>query len=70
MIEINFTEEDIKALNYERYHHPHPHVQRKVEALWLKSQGIKHKDICRLTKISPIPCVAIFESISKAVLWR
>ncbi len=49
MIEINFTEEDIKALNYERYHYPHPHVQRKVEALWLKSQGIKHKDICRLT---------------------
>lgn len=53
MIKINFKEEDIKALNYERYHHPHPHVQRKMEALWLKSQGLKHKEICRLTKITP-----------------
>ncbi len=41
MIKINFTEEDIKALNYERYHHPHPYVQRKLGAFWLNSQGIK-----------------------------
>ena len=53
MIKIEFTEEEIKALNYERYHHPHPHVQRKMEALWLKSQELSHEDICRLTGISP-----------------
>jgi transposase len=53
MIKIEFTEEEIQALNYERYHHPHPHVQRKMEALWLKSQELTHKDICRLTRISP-----------------
>lgn len=53
MIHIEFTEEDIQALNYERYHHPHPQVQRKMEALWLKSQGLAHKDIARLTNISP-----------------
>jgi transposase len=23
-----------------------------MEALWLKSQGLKHKEICKLTKIS------------------
>jgi hypothetical protein len=51
MIEIEFTEEEMQALNYERYHHPHPRVQRKMEALWLKSQGLSHKDICRLTGI-------------------
>ncbi len=39
-------------LRYERFHYPHSHVQRKMEALYLKSQGIKHKDICRLTGIS------------------
>ena len=43
----------MKALNYERYHYPHHRVQRKMEALWLKSQKVKHKDICRLTGISP-----------------
>lgn len=53
MIKIEFTEEDIQVLNYERYHHPHPHVQRKMEALWLKSQELTQKDICRLTVISP-----------------
>jgi hypothetical protein len=53
MINIDFTEEEMQALNYERFHHPDPHVQRKMEALWLKSQKLSHKDICRLTGISP-----------------
>lgn len=52
MIKIEFTEEEIKALNHERYHHPHPRVQRKIEALWLKSQGEKHKRIAQLTGVS------------------
>jgi transposase len=53
MINIDFTEEEMQALNYERFHHPEPHVQRKMEALWLKSQKLSHNDICRLTGISP-----------------
>jgi len=52
MIKIEFTEGAIKALNYERYHHPHPRVQRKMEALWLKSQGEPHNKIAQLTGIS------------------
>ncbi|PXF60542.1 MAG: IS630 family transposase, partial [Candidatus Methanogaster sp.] len=52
MIEIEFTEEEMKALDYERYHHPHPRVQRRMEALWLKSQNISHKHICQFTGIS------------------
>jgi transposase len=53
MIKIDFTEEEKKALDYGRYNYPHPRVQRKMEALWLKSQGLSHKEICRLTGISP-----------------
>jgi len=26
MIRLEFSESDITALEYERYHHPHPHV--------------------------------------------
>ena len=52
MISIEFTEEDKQALHHERFHHPHPHVQKKMEALWLKSQELPHKDICRLACIS------------------
>lgn len=52
MLRIEFSENEIKTLNYERYHHPHPCVQRKMEALYLKSQGLSHAEICRLTRIS------------------
>jgi transposase len=51
LITIEFSDEDKAALNYERYHHPHPFVQRKMEALWLKSQALAHKDICKLTNV-------------------
>jgi len=49
MIRISFTESDIEQLRYERFHHPHPRVQRKTEAVLLKSTGMKHKDICGIT---------------------
>jgi transposase len=51
MIKIKFSEADKENLHDERYNHPHPFVQKKVEVLWLKSQGVKHKDICRLAKL-------------------
>lgn len=51
MITVEFTKEQREALAYERYYHPHPRVQRKTEALLLKSSGMPHKDICRLTGI-------------------
>ena len=31
MIRLSFTEEDMKELDYQRYHHPHPRVQKKME---------------------------------------
>ena len=51
MLKIDFTQEESDKLHYERYHYPHPLVQKKMEVLYLKSQAIKHKDICRLCKI-------------------
>jgi transposase len=52
MIKIDFSEEEIEALKYERFNHPHPRVQLKMEALLLKSQKIPHKQICQVTGIS------------------
>jgi transposase len=52
MLRIDFTEEDIRRLHYERYHYPHPLVQRKMEVIYLKSQGLAHKDIRMLCQIS------------------
>jgi len=52
MIQLTFTEAEKQALAYERYHHPHPQVQRKMETLWLKSQELPHALICQLAGIS------------------
>jgi transposase len=52
MLSIEFSEADKQALLYERFHHPHPRVQIKIEALWLKSQGIEHQAITQLVGIS------------------
>jgi transposase len=51
MIKLDFTDAEKAALEYERYHHPHPRVQRKMEALWLKSQQVPHRQISQLTGI-------------------
>jgi transposase len=51
-LQIEFTPEIRDALNYERYHHPVPLVQRRMEALWLKSHGLAHGLIARLVGVS------------------
>jgi transposase len=51
MIKVEFSEETKAELAYQRYNHPHPFVQRKMEAMWLKSQDFSHKDICRVTGV-------------------
>lgn len=55
MIRIDFNDKEIEALKYERNHHSHPRVQRKMETLLLKSQGLPHKQICQLASISANP---------------
>lgn len=52
MIQIEFSQEAIDALNYERYHHPHPMIQKRMDVLYLKSQGLKHQEISRICRIS------------------
>ena len=52
MIRIEFTKQMVGELHYERYHHPHPKVQRKMEVLYLKSRALAHQEIRRLCNIS------------------
>jgi transposase len=52
MLQITFTEGDKAKLKHERFHHPHPRVQQKMEVLWLKSQNLPHWQICELAGIS------------------
>ena len=52
MINIIFNEEDISALRYWRFQHPDPRVQVRMEALYLRSQGVANAEILRLCGIS------------------
>lgn len=52
MLRIKFSTEEIEALYYERFHHPHPRVQLKMEAVYLKSKSLEHQQICDLTGIT------------------
>jgi transposase len=52
MIKIQFSEDEIKALERERYTYPHPRIQEKMEAVYLKSMEVAHGEICRLCHIS------------------
>ncbi len=46
------TEADKSVLAVQRYSHPHPLVQRKMEVLWLKSQDVSNEKILQLASIS------------------
>jgi transposase len=52
MRDITFSADDRRALAHLRYHHPDPRVQRKIEALWLKSHGLGHDRIAAYADVS------------------
>jgi len=53
MIRIKISKDEGELLQYERYHHPHPHVMRKMEVLYLKSLNkLSHELICEIANVS------------------
>jgi transposase len=52
MRSIPFSEADLEAIAYDRYHHPDPRVQRQMEVLWLKHHGLTHERIAVLAGVS------------------
>jgi transposase len=49
---FHFRDDDLAQIAHDRYHHPHPRVQEKMEVLWLKSRGAAHTAIAHLTGLS------------------
>lgn len=52
MLRIPFDPDALETIKYERLHHPHPRVQQKMWALWLKACDVPHHEICRFACIS------------------
>jgi transposase len=50
---FTFIPDILAQIRHDRYHHPHPRVQRKMEVLWLKSRGLTHADIAACADVSP-----------------
>jgi len=50
---FTFSADTVTAIRHDRYHHPHPRVQRKMEVLWLKSRGLTHAEIAEFADVSP-----------------
>jgi hypothetical protein len=70
MHKIEFSEADVKALHYERYHHPHPRVQRKMEAVYLKSQRLPPQPICHLSGITANTLRSYLRDYQRGRLWK
>jgi transposase len=70
MIQIAFTDAQIAALAYERYHHPSPLLQKRMEVVYLKSQGVRHQEIARLCRISRQTLVTILHLYQDAGIER
>ena len=50
MLNFEFTEETQKALNDERFNHPHPRVRRKMSVLYLNpASSIVHGYFAHIT---------------------
>ena len=70
MIKIEFTEEEIAELEYERFHYPNPKVQRKMEAVYLKSYDLSHKMIANICKISSVTLTSYLKQYSEGGIER
>ena len=52
MARLTFSEADQQTLHKDRFAHPHPRVQQRMEVLWLISQGLVYADAARLAGVS------------------
>ena len=50
--QFEFSLEIVEAINYQRYNHLAPLVQRRMDAIRLKAYGMLHKQIAEIIGIS------------------
>ncbi len=52
MIRLTIPAEHMQILEQERFHHPHPRVQRKMEAVYLTGMGLSRHEVARLLHVT------------------
>lgn len=53
MATVEFTDEQVERLAYERFHHPHARVQRKMEGVLLRAKGLTVREVCDIAGCCP-----------------
>jgi transposase len=64
-VPLTFSDQDLQLLAKERYEHPDPKVQRRMEVLWLISQGMTRAMAAKLaclTRATAERYVAIYRT--------
>jgi transposase len=70
MIKLSFTQEQIDKLHFERFNHPSPKVRLKMEALFLKSQGLAHYQIQKICQISSVTLTTYIKQYAQGGIER
>ena len=52
MLRMSLSEEEEARVRHARYHHPHPRVRRKLEAVLLEAAGLPHHQIAGIVGVS------------------
>jgi hypothetical protein len=65
MLKLEFSPQDIEALCYWRFHHPHPHVQLKMEAVYWRGQKLENKRIQQIGGISKASNLSLSARIAR-----
>jgi len=68
MLRINFTQEDVDKLHYERSHHPHPIVQKKMEVLYLKSYAPRQYFAVRWEVCQMATCAVMIQKLRERAI--
>ena len=67
---FTFSPDVLAEVRHDRYSHPHPRVQRKMEVLWLKSRGLTHAAIAELADVSPRSVQRYLDEFAQGGLQR
>lgn len=62
---FRFTDEMLATISRERFDHPNPRVQRRMEVLWLKHHGETHQRIAELADVSRRTVQRVLEILEK-----
>lgn len=70
MISLSFSSSEVDALRQQRFNHPHPFVQKKMEALLLKSYGLPHEQIASIVGVCENTLRSYFEDYETGGIER